>query len=46
MVEARATAAGTPVACIGEFVEGAAEALVLGPDGAPLALPAGGWSHF
>lgn len=46
MVEARAAAAGTPVACIGEFVEGAAEALVLGPDGAPLALPAGGWSHF
>ncbi|MDN3566649.1 thiamine-phosphate kinase [Paeniroseomonas aquatica] len=46
MVEARAAAAGTPVTRIGEFVEGPEEVLVQGPDGAPLALPAGGWSHF
>ena len=46
MVEARAAAAATPVTRIGEFTEGPAEALVLGPDGASLALPAGGWSHF
>jgi thiamine-monophosphate kinase len=50
MVEARAAAAGTPVTCVGDFIEraqaGEQEALVLGPDGAPLALPAGGWSHF
>ncbi|MBL6454488.1 thiamine-phosphate kinase [Belnapia sp. T6] len=45
-VEARAAATGTAVARIGQFVEGPAEVLVQGPDGAPLALPAGGWSHF
>jgi thiamine-monophosphate kinase len=46
MVEARAAAAATPVTRIGEFIEGPAEVLVEGPDGAPLALPTGGWSHF
>lgn len=46
MVEARAAAAGTPVTRIGEFIEGSEEVLVQGPDGAPMALPVGGWSHF
>ena len=46
MVEARAAAAGTPVTRIGAFIEGSEEVQVEGPDGAPLALPAGGWSHF
>lgn len=45
-VERRAAAAGLPVARIGRFVEGPAEVTVRGPDGAPVALPRQGWSHF
>jgi thiamine-monophosphate kinase len=43
-----AAEAGVPVTRIGRFLPGASGAVaVLGPDGAPLALPgAGGWSHF
>lgn len=42
----RAAAAGVALTRIGRFVAGAAEVAVTGPDGAPMALPAGGWSHF
>jgi len=45
-VEARAAAAGVPVARIGRFTEGPAEVAVQDARGAPLALPKGGWSHF
>lgn len=45
-VLARAAAAGTPVTRIGRFVPGAPEVAVRGPDGAPIALSRGGWSHF
>jgi thiamine-monophosphate kinase len=45
-VRARAAAAGVPVARIGRFEEGRPAVRVLGPDGAPLAMPKGGWSHF
>jgi hypothetical protein len=31
---------------LGRFVVGAPEVAVLGPDGAAMALGAGGWSHF
>jgi thiamine-monophosphate kinase len=41
-----AAACGVAVARIGQFAAGAPEVAVLGPDGAPLALAAGGWSHF
>jgi thiamine-monophosphate kinase len=39
-------AAGVAVTRIGEFVAGSAAVQVQGPDGAPMTLPAGGWSHF
>jgi thiamine-monophosphate kinase len=42
----RAHASGTPVMRIGRFVEGPSEVTVLAADGAPLALPRQGWSHF
>jgi len=45
-VEAAAVRAGTPVTRIGRFVAGAPEVAVLGPDGAPMPLARGGWSHF
>ena len=46
-VLARAAAAGVPVARIGRFVAGPPAAVrVTGPDGVPLALARGGWSHF
>ena len=41
-----AQAAHVPVAWIGEFSAGAPAVTVLGPDGATMALPQGGWSHF
>ncbi len=41
-----ATAAGIPLARIGRFHAGAPVVTVAGPDGAPLILPKGGWSHF
>lgn len=41
-----AAAAGIPVTRIGEFRAGAPEVVVRGPDGAPLPLATGGWSHF
>jgi thiamine-monophosphate kinase len=43
---ARGAAAGVAVTLIGEFVAGPPEVQVLGRDGAPMTLPAGGWSHF
>lgn len=43
---AHATALGVPVARIGGFCAGPPEVRVLGPDGAPLPLASGGWSHF
>lgn len=46
IVQARAAEAGVPVTRIGRFVEGRAVVSVRGPDGAPLALPKSGWSHF
>lgn len=45
-VEARAAACGMAVARIGRFIAGPAEVSVQRPDGSPLALPRGGWSHF
>jgi thiamine-monophosphate kinase len=45
-VRAAAAAAGVPVTRIGRFAEGPAAVVVAGPDGAPLALPREGWSHF
>lgn len=45
-VMARAAASGMAVARIGRFMAGPAEVSVLAPDGTPLALPRGGWSHF
>lgn len=45
-IAARAAAAGVPVARIGRFVEGAPEVAVRDPDGRPLPLARGGWSHF
>ena len=43
---AHAASLGVAVTRIGRFLEGPAAVRVLGPDGAPLALPRGGWSHF
>ena len=43
---AAAEACGVAVTRIGRFGAGAAEVVVLGPDGAALALDNGGWSHF
>ena len=37
---------GVPVTRIGRFVSGAPQVSVRGADGAPMALAAGGWSHF
>ena len=45
-VAAAAARAGVPVARIGGFVAGPPEVAVLATDGAPMALPRGGWSHF
>jgi thiamine-monophosphate kinase len=45
-VEAAARAARAPVACIGQFFAGVPAVTVLGSDGAEMALPKGGWSHF
>lgn len=45
-VMGRAAACGMAVARIGRFIDGAPEASVRAPDGSPLALPRGGWSHF
>ncbi|TCZ57905.1 thiamine-phosphate kinase [Roseicella aquatilis] len=45
-VLAAGAAAGVPVRRIGGFVAGTPQVRVLGPDGAPLALASGGWSHF
>jgi thiamine-monophosphate kinase len=41
-----AKASGVPVTRIGAFRAGAPEVVVRGPDGAPLSLATGGWSHF
>jgi thiamine-monophosphate kinase len=44
---AAAAAAGTPVARIGEVLQGPSALAVIGPDGRPLALPPRmGWDHF
>lgn len=43
---AACTAAGVAVTRVGRFYPGPPGVLVLGLDGAPLALGAGGWSHF
>ncbi|SDC28678.1 thiamine-phosphate kinase [Belnapia rosea] len=45
-IAALAAPTGIPVTRIGQFTEGPAEVLVQGPEGAPMALPVGGWSHF
>ena len=39
-------AAGMAVTRIGRFRSGRAAVMVRGPDGMPMALPTGGWSHF
>jgi thiamine-monophosphate kinase len=41
-----ATVAGIPVARIGQFRGGSPEVVVRGPDGDPMTLDKGGWSHF
>jgi thiamine-monophosphate kinase len=41
-----AHAAGIPVTRIGDFRAGPPGVMVRGPDGKPLALAKGGWSHF
>jgi thiamine-monophosphate kinase len=45
-LRAVAVACGVAVTRIGRFVSGAPQVSVRGPDGAPMALAAGGWSHF
>jgi len=45
-IEALAAAAETPVRRIGHLEAGAPEVTVLAPDGRPMPLPRGGWSHF
>ena len=45
-LRAAAQACGVAVARIGRFAAGPAEVGVRGPDGAPMGLAAGGWSHF
>ncbi|MCX7379018.1 MAG: thiamine-phosphate kinase [Alphaproteobacteria bacterium] len=45
-LRAAAVACGVPVTRIGRFVSGAPQVSVRGADGAPMALAAGGWSHF
>lgn len=42
----RARDAGIALTRIGHFVAGAPEVSVRGPDGAPMAFPSPGWSHF
>jgi len=41
-----AHAAGIPIARIGRFREGPPEVVVRAPDGSPMRLAKGGWSHF
>jgi thiamine-monophosphate kinase len=41
-----AEASGMAVTRIGDFRSGPARVMVRGPDGEPMALPTGGWSHF
>jgi thiamine-monophosphate kinase len=41
-----AQTAGLAVARIGSFHSGPPRVMVRGPDGQPMALPTGGWSHF
>ena len=41
-----ADAAGIPVTRIGAFRAGTPAVTVRGPNGAPMALAKGGWSHF
>jgi thiamine-monophosphate kinase len=41
-----AQTAGLPVARIGGFCSGPPSVTVRGPDGQPMTLPTGGWSHF
>ena len=43
---AAAAACGVQVTRIGHFAAGAPAVAVRGPDGTPMALSAGGWSHF
>jgi thiamine-monophosphate kinase len=43
---AAAATIGVAVTKIGEFCPGEPAVVVTGPDGAPMALGAGGWSHF
>jgi thiamine-monophosphate kinase len=45
-LRAAAQAAGVPVTWIGTFLAGEPRVTVRGPDGTPMALGAGGWSHF
>jgi thiamine-monophosphate kinase len=45
-LRAAAATAGVPVTCIGAFHAGEPRVTVRGPDGAPMALGAVGWSHF
>ncbi len=45
-IRAAARGAHVPVACIGHFAAGPPGVTVLGSDGAEMALPRGGWSHF
>ena len=44
--EAEAAAAGIPVACVGEAVEGCAPPRFVGPDGAQMTFPRGSYAHF
>lgn len=45
-LRAAAHCAGIPVTRIGAFHAGLPQVMVRGPDGQPLALQRGGWSHF
>jgi len=45
-IAAAGKAAGVAVTRIGGFAEGVPDVSVIGPDGRPMTLPRGGWSHF
>jgi thiamine-monophosphate kinase len=45
-LQAAAQAAGMPVTRVGRFLAGPPGVMVRGPDGKPLSLVRGGWSHF
>ncbi len=44
--EAEANAAGVPVACVAEAIEGYDPPRFIGPDGGQVTFPRGSYSHF